>query len=153
MKVICLQTFCANSEQQESLHLLFDLVCVAFGRVGAVSAVGVDALLFWMQTILSTVSGWQWPDAIESEWINCGVLVFTTLVKPLNGPFGESPVTTTDIDGARTRRGLKMAAISPSLGILLMFAYDHLQLGKDELITSSEMPTFILVVGCQLNKL
>lgn len=58
--------------------------------------------------------------------MRCGVFVavgvlfvvveLMTFVKPLNGPFDESPVTTTD--GALTLRGLNIAAISPSLVML-----------------------------------
>lgn len=52
--------------------------------------------------------------AMESDWCICGLLECKMLVKPppLNEPFGESFVTTTD--GARTRRGLKIADTSLS---------------------------------------
>lgn len=51
---------------------------------------------------------------MESDWCICGLLECKMFVKPppVNEPFGESFVTTTD--GARTRRGLNMADTSLS---------------------------------------
>lgn len=55
---------------------------------------------------------------MESDRDICGLLEWRIFVKPppLNEPFGESLVTTTD--GARTRRGLKIAGTSLSRVIL-----------------------------------
>lgn len=85
--------------------------------VGGISVgVGVPALVVLLPGTHTVSATSGCPDAIESEWMRCGDPVDIMFVNPPNCPLGESPVTTTE--GARTRRGLKIADISPSLVML-----------------------------------
>lgn len=132
MKRFFYHTFCANSEQHESRHLfkrdLDGCVCCIMCWF---SGVGVSQRICVVPLRLSGPSCWL--EETESECWTCGVWGVGCCngvlaadegwckpvgVKPPNGPFGESPVTTTE--GARTLRGLKIAGISPSRAIFIL---------------------------------
>lgn len=104
-------------------------VAVAVAAVTApVDAVGVGGIVDPVLLAIKLTSL-----AMESDWWICGLLECKMFVKPppLIEPFGESLVTTTD--GARTRRGLKIADTSLSRVIVvraLIHTHTHTQTPK-----------------------
>lgn len=91
------------------------VTAAATAPAGAVGGMVVPVLLaIWLTSLAMELTL-----AMESDWCICGLLECKIFVNPppVNEPFGESLVTTTD--GARTRRGLKIADTSLSRVIVV----------------------------------
>lgn len=110
---------CFFGQEMCSLYLLAATVVTFVVEAAVVTAtavvvvVVVETFVFWIPSMFLSL-GWL----IESDRDIWGLLWCRMFVNPpASEPFGESFVTTTD--GARTRRGLKIAGISLSLVISL----------------------------------
>lgn len=94
--------------------VVVDVAVVDVGAVAAVVAATATDAAGGCMVVALLLAFWPTSLAMESDWCICGLLECKIFVKPppVNEPFGESFVTTTD--GARTRRGLNMADTSLS---------------------------------------